>query len=323
MLAPRTGRPSGVFHCLLPAAGLSIHAVRDMIRPHVTEAPTPAGGVIARQRLGGVDLATRDAKAVVLITLGTSAAMAAAHIAGHVATGSSVLMASGTQAVAGASIAAMLLFGGWRANVDRVHELDFWSLVAPVLPLAIGAGYTIFEGFDRLRSVRPLEQPQFAYAALGVAAIFAALAVWSVSSALNARMLSVRRFSEVRSSGQPVLFALLLAGLAALIGIVVASAGVLAADRLQWRDADGLATIAVGAMMAAVAALFAVETKSLITRGDVSPAAEAATLLTGENNAASDGPTQLLALSADGGGDVELHSNAQRKSRKKARRTNR
>lgn len=269
-------------------------------------------------------MASRDEDTVALIALGAGVVMATAQFAGHVATGASALSASATQAIVGASSAALMLFGSRRAAADRLRERGFWSFVAPILPLSIGAGTTIFEGTERLRSVRQLEQPAIAYAALGIAALFAALAIWSIASAFNARALTMRRLTDVRAADEPVLFALLLLGLGALASIGVTVLGVFAADRIGVRDADGLATIAAGLIMAAVAALFAIETKSLLMRRDERPATRAPA-----QPAAGTGDDEKLDAALVGavvtGHDDQaaVHTSANRKSRKKSRRSGR
>jgi len=52
--------------------------------------------------------------------------------------------------------------------------------------------------------------------------------------------------------------------LAALIGLVIALAGNLAADLLGWLPADAVASIAIGCVLAGVAAFMSRETKSLL-----------------------------------------------------------
>jgi divalent metal cation (Fe/Co/Zn/Cd) transporter len=67
-----------------------------------------------------------------------------------------------------------------------------------------------------------------------------------------------------RHSKDPTIFTILFEDIAALIGIGMAFAGVLVGIRTHNRYADGVATIAIGMLLAVVAVLVARETKGLL-----------------------------------------------------------
>jgi divalent metal cation (Fe/Co/Zn/Cd) transporter len=69
----------------------------------------------------------------------------------------------------------------------------------------------------------------------------------------------------------PALFSVLLEDSAALIGICFAAAGVIAASLFHIAWADGLASIAIGLLLASVAFVLANETRSLIAGEAVAP----------------------------------------------------
>ena len=68
----------------------------------------------------------------------------------------------------------------------------------------------------------------------------------------------------LRASKDPALFAIVLEDVAAMAGLLVALIGVFAADRLGIIEADGVASIVIGLILAAVAAFMSIEIKSLI-----------------------------------------------------------
>jgi hypothetical protein len=78
--------------------------------------------------------------------------------------------------------------------------------------------------------------------------------------------------TALRSSKDPALFAIVLEDLAALAGLLVALAGVFAADKLGMPQADGIASIFIGFILAAVAAFMSIEIRSLIVGEAASPA---------------------------------------------------
>jgi divalent metal cation (Fe/Co/Zn/Cd) transporter len=65
-------------------------------------------------------------------------------------------------------------------------------------------------------------------------------------------------------SKDPPSFMVLFEDSAALLGIVVAFLGTWASVWLQWPALDGLASIVIGLVLAAVAIIVAIETKSLL-----------------------------------------------------------
>ena len=77
--------------------------------------------------------------------------------------------------------------------------------------------------------------------------------------------------TALRSSKDPALFAIVLEDLAALAGLLVALAGIFAADKLGMPQADGIASIFIGFILAAVAAFMSIEIRSLIVGEAASP----------------------------------------------------
>jgi divalent metal cation (Fe/Co/Zn/Cd) transporter len=71
--------------------------------------------------------------------------------------------------------------------------------------------------------------------------------------------------AALRASKDPSIFVVLLEDLAAMIGLVIAFAGVLAAHLGGVPEADGIASIAIGLVLGMVAAFAAIEVKSLLT----------------------------------------------------------
>ena len=136
----------------------------------------------------------------------------------------------------------------------------------------MGAGLSLFAGVDRLHDPRPIVEPDIAYAVLGFSAIVIGLSVWSAVAAYNARGLQLRSFAALRSSNEPALFSALVQQCSVLTSAAVAFAGVLASHRLAIAEADGLAAIAIGLVMAATAALLSLETRALIASQPVGAA---------------------------------------------------
>jgi divalent metal cation (Fe/Co/Zn/Cd) transporter len=81
----------------------------------------------------------------------------------------------------------------------------------------------------------------------------------------------MRLWTFIHNSKDPGLVSVLLEDSAALIGIVLAAAGVIAAGFFHIAWADGAASIAIGLLLTCVAVVLANETRSLIAGESVAP----------------------------------------------------
>ena len=209
---------------------------------------------------------------VIIAALIGDAAIAAAKFVAAAVTGSSAMFAEAVHSAVDTGNLALLLVGMSRVGrpadgrqpLGHGKEIYFWAFVVAIVLLALGSGVAIYEGIHRLANQRPLQNVIWNYAVLAIAFVFQT-GVWTVAW---------RAFSRVRAKGpiwralrqskDPALFTLLLEDSAALLGLVVAFAGVLCADRLGWLWADGAATLAIGGILAVAAVLLANETRNLL-----------------------------------------------------------
>src|SRR5262249_6261392 len=137
-------------------------------------------------------------------------------------------------------------------------EQYFWSLVVAIVIFAVGGGLSAYEGLSHLMHPRA-PQPRWAsYAVLGVAFILEGSS-WMIATKEFRK--TARRgegfLSAVRASKDPSVFSVLLEDTAALLGLIVAAVGVSLAwwlDQPRW---DAAASVVIGLILAAVAALLA------------------------------------------------------------------
>lgn len=187
-------------------------------------------------------------------------------------TGSAAMLSEALHSVADTGNQALLLLGLKRAGrpADARHpfgygkELYFWSFVVAVILFSMGAGVSLFEGIHKLRNPHPIESPIISYVVLGVAILFEVASTYVAVSAFNEQRGEQGAWVALRGSKDPALFTVVLEDLAALAGLLIALAGTIAADLLGWIAADAVASIAIGVVLALVAAFMSVETKSLL-----------------------------------------------------------
>lgn len=194
-------------------------------------------------------------------------------------TGSSVMFSEGIHSVVDSGNQCLLLFGMKRASrpADQKHpfgygmELYFWTFVVAILIFAVGAGISIYEGIESIKHPKPLESPYWSYGVLGLALIFEG-AAWLVAFRAFQRTRGKQSMmSAVRNSKDPTVFTILFEDSAAMLGLLIAFIGIFAAQYFDMPVLDGVASIAVGIVLALVAILLAIESKGLLIGEGASP----------------------------------------------------
>ena len=102
------------------------------------------------------------------------------------------------------------------------------------------------------------------YVVLGFAMVFEFFAWWTAFKEFRRRQ-GDRGFVEtVRRSKDPTVFTVLFEDSAAMLGLVCAFVGIALGEALEIPELDGAASVAIGVILAATAALLAYESKGLL-----------------------------------------------------------
>src|SRR5690348_2297910 len=196
----------------------------------------------------------------------------ATKTAAAVATGSAAMLSEAVHSFVDSGNEVLLLYGMRmaRRRADREHpagygrELYFWSFIVALLIFALGAGVSIYEGIGHIRRAEPINDPIINYVVLALAFLFEG-ASWVVSwRQFRAAKGSLGYYEAVRHSKDPPSFMVFFEDTAALAGILIAGFGTFAAVQLHQPVFDGLASILIGVVLAAIALLLARESKSLL-----------------------------------------------------------
>ncbi len=195
-------------------------------------------------------------------------------------TGSSSMLTEGVHSLVDSGNQVLLLYGQKRAArpADAAYpfgygrELYFWAFVVAMLIFAIGAGVSIYEGYRHVLEPEPLRDPTVNYVVLGIA-----VALEGTSWGLAVREFDASRgglgwWRAIRRSKDPAGFMVLFEDSAALIGLALAGMGVWASHAYGDPRIDGMASIAIGLVLAAVAILLAREAKGLLIGEAADPA---------------------------------------------------
>jgi cation diffusion facilitator family transporter len=182
------------------------------------------------------------------------------------------LLAESVHSLADSGNQALLLLGRSRAQRAETEEHPFgfgreryfYAFVVAVVLFTVGAVFSVYEGIHKILSPEHISSPAVAF---GVLVIAMGLESFSLRTA-------VRESNEVRGRNSwtgfirrakaPELPAILLEDIAALTGLVFATAGVALTVITGDGVWDGAGSLAIGVLLGCVAAVLAVEMKSLL-----------------------------------------------------------
>ncbi|HEY0404205.1 MAG TPA: cation diffusion facilitator family transporter [Pyrinomonadaceae bacterium] len=196
--------------------------------------------------------------------------------AGH--TGSTGMRAEAFHSLADATNQIFLLLGlrFYMRPASQKHpfgygkERFFWSFIAAIFIFGVGATYALYEGYDKLTHPHAPEHLNWAYIVLGISfaleAGSIALALWQETSEARHEGLSFRDY--LRESKDPTAKTVIFEDSAALIGIIIATAGIYLTEHqigpnkgAYW---DGLASMIIGVVLAIVAFALARSARGLL-----------------------------------------------------------
>ncbi len=211
-------------------------------------------------------------KRVVYAALAGNLLVAVTKFVAAAITGSSAMLSEAVHTLVDSGNQGLMLFGQHRSArpPDEEHqfghglELYFWAFVVAILIFGLGAGVSLYEGVHKLRHPSTVESFTINYVVLGLSVLFEG-ASWTVAlREFNRRRFRTGLLSAVVRSKDPTVFTVLFEDSAALLGLASAAIGLLLAQIWHLAWADGAASIVIGLILTATAAILASETRSLL-----------------------------------------------------------
>ncbi len=211
-------------------------------------------------------------KKVIVAALVGNTLIAMTKFAAALFTGSSAMLSEGIHSVVDTGNQLLLLYGLRQARrppdpqypFGHGKEVYFWSFVVAILIFAVGAGISIYEGIRHLLNPHPMSDPLVNYVVLALAMLFEGVAWTYALVEFNRTRGKLGYFEAVHQGKDPTLFVVLFEDTAAMLGLLVAFAGVALADATGLAWFDGTASILIGMILAATATWLAYETKGLL-----------------------------------------------------------
>ena len=188
-------------------------------------------------------------------------------------TGSSSMLAEAVHSLADTSNEALLLIGQRQAakKADALHQFGygrsrfFYSFVVAVVLFSMGSMFALYEGYHKI--THPHKDLSAPLVAIGILVVAIVLEGYSLYVAVKeSRPLKGKAswWQFIRKTRNPELPVVLLENFGALIGLVLAFAGVgltMLTGNTFW---DGLATIGIGLLLGVIAVILASEMHSLL-----------------------------------------------------------
>ena len=223
-------------------------------------------------------MAAGSSKGVVIAALFGNGAIACTKFAASIYTGSSAMLSEAIHSLVDTGNQALLLYGMKKAErpADSAYpfgygrELYFWAFVVAVLIFSIGAGVSLYEGIHKIQHPEVVTSPMVNYIVLGQAMMFEGVALYIAIKEFNKRRGNTPALKAVRQSKDPGLFTVLFEDAAAMTGLAIAFAGLLAAQYLDLPWMDRAASVGIGILLACVAIFLCYETKGLLIGDAVS-----------------------------------------------------
>ena len=197
---------------------------------------------------------------------------------GAVMTGSSGMMAEALHSLADTTNQVFLLLGlrFYKRPASDKHpfgygkERFFWSFIAAIFIFGVGATYAVYEGIQKLTHPHAPETLAWAYWVLSISFVLEAgsiaLAIYQEVKEAHHEGLTFGEY--LRESKDPTAKTVLFEDTAALIGIVIAAAGLYLTEHhagpaggAYW---DGVASITIGLVLAVVAFVLARSSRGLL-----------------------------------------------------------
>ena len=209
---------------------------------------------------------------VIIAALAGNSLIAVTKFVAATLTGSSAMLSEGIHSVVDTGNQVLLLYGLKRARrpadeqfpFGHGKEVYFWSFIVAILIFAVGAGISVYEGIRHLLDPSPIGNPTINYVVLGIAMVFEGGAWYFAFTEFTKTKGKWGYVEAVQRGKDPTLFVVLFEDSAAMMGLLVAFAGIALTQATGLAAFDGLASIVIGLILGGTAIWLAYETKGLL-----------------------------------------------------------
>ncbi len=220
-----------------------------------------------------------DGTKAIVAAFAANLGIALAKLVAFTFTGAASMLAEAVHSLADTSNQGLLILGGRLARraEDKGHpfghgrERYFWAFVVALVIFTMGAAFAVYEGIEKLLEPHEIESPMWAVGTLSVAIVLESLSLRT--AVREARHIKGRRswWRFIHDSKVPELPVVLLEDTGALVGLALALVGVGLAAWTGDARFDALGSLAIGVLLAVIAGILAMETRSLLLGESANP----------------------------------------------------
>lgn len=248
----------------------------------------PAGDALDALTPPGDDEPGGESTLTVVLALAANALVAVAKTVAAVLTGAASMLAEAAHSWADTGNEVFLLVAQRRAAraPDAAHpfgygrEVYVWSMFAAIGLFAVGAGVSVTHGVQELLHPEPATDFPVAYLVLAIAFVLESVSfvqAWRQSRA-EARRRERGLLEQVLATSDPTVRAVFFEDAAALVGIVIAAAGIAAHEVTGSSVPDAVGSILVGLLLGYVAFVLIGRNLRFLVGETVDPVLQAAAL---------------------------------------------
>jgi cation diffusion facilitator family transporter len=217
-------------------------------------------------------MSASGSRKVIILSLLANAGIAVSKLAGALFTGSAALMAEAVHSASDCGNQLLLLYGRKVAAIGpterhpmgRAREGFFWSFAVALLLFSLGGLFSLYEGIHKILDPHPLEYPMVGVIILLIGIGLEAFSFHACYQEVKAHNKFGSLWRWVRRTTHADILVLFLEDTAALVGLSLALAALLAAWITGDTKWDGAGSIAIGLLLIGVAVVLAREVKSLL-----------------------------------------------------------
>ncbi|MDE2408826.1 MAG: cation transporter [Actinomycetales bacterium] len=217
----------------------------------------------------------------IVAALGANLGIATTKFIAAAFSGSGSMLAEAIHSVADSGNQVLLLVGGRKARREASASHPFgygrqryiYAFMVSIVLFSIGGMFSVYEGVQKLQHPHELEAAWLPLVVLGVSIVLETFSLRTALREIRHDRGSLSLIEYIRHAKAPELPVVVLEDIAALVGLVLAFAGVGLTAVTHNSLFDALGTLAIGALLVAVAVILGAETGSLLigegaTQGD-------------------------------------------------------
>ncbi|MEU7066439.1 cation diffusion facilitator family transporter [Streptomyces sp. NPDC053429] len=208
----------------------------------------------------------------IVAALAANLAIAAAKFVAFVFSGSSSMLAESVHSLADSGNQGLLLLGGKKAQREATPQHPFgygreryiYAFLVSIVLFTVGGMFAIYEGYEKIKEPHEIEAWYWPIGVLVFAIIAEGFSFKTAIKESNELRGKQTWGQFIKRAKAPELPVVLLEDAGALVGLVLALAGVglaLATGNGIW---DGIGTLCIGVLLIVIALVLAAETKSLL-----------------------------------------------------------